>query len=213
MTQNQPEETTAQLYILADQLRTLANTGLTFSKHPLALERFEKILMVTARLVSILDNQPFEVAAARFIDNQEHLCPLLGVETAVFRDNRLLLIKRYDDGLWAVPGGLVEVGDTLPEAALRELREETGLDGSIMRLLGIFDSRLWGTQSRFHFYQVIFEVSSQETPTTTIEATDWGFFGRDELPDLSPGHDKRVPVIFELFNGSIKAPYIDGLGN
>lgn len=210
MTQNRPEETTAQLYLVADELRSLANTGLTFSKHPLALERFEKILMATARLVSILDNQPFEVAAARFIDNQEHLCPLLGVETAVFRDNRLLLIKRYDDGLWAVPGGLVEVGDTLPEAALRELREETGLDGSIMRLLGIFDSRLWGTQSRFHFYHVIFEVDTKRgTPETTVEATDWGFFGAGELPDLSPGHDKRVPILFKLKDGSMEVPYID----
>ncbi len=167
--------------------------------------------MIAARLVSILDNQPFEEVAARFIDNQEHLSPLIGAEAAVLRDNRLLLIKRHDDGLWAVPGGLAEVGETLPETALRELEEETGLSGSIKRLLGVFDSRMWGTRSKSHLYHVIFEIDAgEDEPAITTEATDYGFFAVNELPDLSPGHE-RVPFLFKLLNSSIEAPFFDGL--
>ena len=48
-----------------------------------------------------------------------HVSPLIGAEAAVFRDNRLLLIKRHDNKLRAVPGGKVDVGETLKEAAIR----------------------------------------------------------------------------------------------
>lgn len=64
--------------------------------------------------------------------------PLLGVITAVFRDDRVLLVKRRTQpnaGLWAMPGGLVELGETLAEAAAREVREETNLAVEDVRFL------------------------------------------------------------------------------
>ena len=56
--------------------------------------------------------------------------PFVGAEAAVFRDGRILLIKREDDGLWAMPGGLTDVGETWAHSAERELREETGVTGT-----------------------------------------------------------------------------------
>ena len=64
--------------------------------------------------------------------------PLLGVITAVFRDDRVLLVKRAaqpNAGLWAMPGGLVELGETLRDAAAREVREETRLAVEDVRFL------------------------------------------------------------------------------
>ena len=67
--------------------------------------------------------------------------PLRSTSCAVFRDGRLLVIRRseaaeFHPGLWDTPGGLVEPGESYRDGALRELREETGLIGSDMRLLG-----------------------------------------------------------------------------
>lgn len=62
--------------------------------------------------------------------------PVLGVSVAVWRDGRVLLVKRGrppNEGLWALPGGRVEKGERLAEAARREVREETGLDVEVGR--------------------------------------------------------------------------------
>jgi 8-oxo-dGTP diphosphatase len=68
--------------------------------------------------------------------------PLLTVDCVVFdRTDRLLLIKRANPpfkGKFALPGGFVEVGETVEQAALRELHEETGIAGKIIALIGVY---------------------------------------------------------------------------
>ena len=204
----------SKLYSIVDELQAAANLGLHHAANEYDRERYEKVLTASARLASVLDGQPVSDVLAQFHDNRDHVSPRVGVEATVFRDGRLLLIKRHDDGLWAVPGGLVEVGETLTAAALRELREETGLVGTIEGLLGVFDSRLWESRLKSQLYHVIFEAAVPEgTPVITNEATDWGFFTVDKLPSLSPGHVQRVPILFKLVNGDIKAPFFDSPSN
>lgn len=68
--------------------------------------------------------------------------PLLTVDCVVFdRSDRLLLIKRKHPpfkGRYALPGGFVDVGETAEAAALRELKEETGIGGKVVRLIGVY---------------------------------------------------------------------------
>lgn len=69
--------------------------------------------------------------------------PRVAVAVVVFRDNKLLFVKRKNppaQGTWALPGGSVECGETLAEAAKREVMEETGLDVRVGRVLTAVDA-------------------------------------------------------------------------
>ena len=136
--------------------------------------------------------------------------PQTGSSAAVVREGRILLIRREDNGLWALPGGMAEVGETPSEAAVRELGEEANVKGRATRLLALVDSRLWRSRSKTHFYHPVFlvELEGQE-PSPGPETTGVGFFAEDDLPPLSPGHDMAVPLVFKLLRGDLPSPYFD----
>ena len=111
-----------------------------------------------------------------------------------------------------MPGGWTEVGETWAQSVERELREETGLVGTARRLLGVFDSRLWGSRSKYHFYSGVWlvEVPDDQSPIAGSETTNVGFFAEHDLPiDLAPGHARQVPMAFRLARGDLSAPYFD----
>ncbi|MBN2500875.1 MAG: NUDIX hydrolase N-terminal domain-containing protein [Anaerolineales bacterium] len=202
---------TQELYNIADELRAIANTGIHFTDSHYDRTRYEQILQLSARLTATIEARPTEEIMEIFTDNMFHISPINGAGAAVFRDGKILLIQRDDNQLWAIPGGLVEVGDTLSSAACRELEEEAGLRGVAVRLLGIFDSRIWKSGLKHQLFHSIFEVEvpADQQPQVCPETLANGFFAEDELPPLSPGHDLRLPLLFKIERGEVPAPYFD----
>ncbi len=89
--------------------------------------------------------------------------PLLGVSIMCWKQNQVLLIKRAQEpykGLWSLPGGLIELGESLVEAAKRELQEETNITAQITEQLETFDSiqRDKGGKLKFHYVLVVFKA-------------------------------------------------------
>lgn len=199
------------LYQAIDELRAVATTGLYYARTEYDKERYQQILSVALGLFAALEERPFEEVQREFVeDNWLHMSPAAGAEAVIVHDEKIMLIKRSDNGLWAVPGGLVEVGETLAGAAQRELWEETGIRGQVTRLLGIFDSRVWQSKTKAHLYHAIFLAEATDLiPRTSSEATEVAFFGENNLPELSPGHQHRVPLLFKILRGEIPAPYFD----
>ncbi len=207
------------LYQIADELRAAAAMGLQFSDNGYHRERYDHMMHLAARLLALAENRSPDELYSRLIGNLDHLSPLLAVEIVVFEGDRLLLIQRRDDERWALPGGLVEVGETPAEAAARELWEEAGVRGQINRLLGVFDSRLWRTAVKTQLLTLLFEAGAAgEREARTVQDGEIGpmaeslavrFFREDGLPPLSQGHDLRVPFVFKLRRGEIAVPYFD----
>ena len=110
-----------------------------------------------------------------------------------------------------MPGGLTDVGETWAQSAERELREETGVVGTATRLLGVFDSRLWSSLTKYHLYASVWLVAAHDdrNPIAGPETTDAGFFPEHDLPALDPGHERRVPMAFKLARGELPVPYFD----
>jgi len=202
------------VYQAADELRAIASSGLYYSENEYDRDRYQHVLDVAFRFIAALEERPFEEVSREFLeDNWLHMSPAAGAEAVIVRDGQILLIRRSDNGLWAVPGGLVEVGETLAEAAQRELWEETGLRGRVTKLLGLFDSRIWRSKTKAQLYAAIFLAETEDaSPRVSMEAIEVAFFGEDNLPELAPGHDLRVPVLFKILRGDIPAPYFDETG-
>lgn len=116
--------------------------------------------------------------------------PLVGVGAIVVDDGRLLLVRRGHGpaaGTWAVPGGHVEAGETLREAVLRELDEETGLEGVCGELLGVAEV-LDGDQ---HFVLIDFAVTllDDSEPVAGDDAAETAWVDLAEVTsyNLAPG--------------------------
>ena len=200
---------TEELYQIADELRAIANLGLCYADNEYHKERYTHALSLSARLVAALEDRSPNEVLTQYRNNLSHFSPIVAAEAAVFRDGKLLLIRRRDDERWALPGGLTEVGETLARSAERELWEEARVHGHATQLLGIFDSRLWQIRTNVQLYGAVFRVESDDSPTPGSEALDAGFFGENDLPPLSQGHQLRVPLVFKLNRGEICAPYFD----
>lgn len=196
----------------ADELRALAGFGLNFARTPEEKARWDHVLAAAARLAALSGSAvgDAETLLARYRNNYFDIGPAASGEAVVIHNGKLLLIRRTDDGLWALPGGITDPGETLAETARRELIEEAGLRGRVAELLGIFDSRLWHSEKKIHFYHAVFRIDVDDpTPRPSPEVSAAAYFGEDELPPLSPGHHLRAPFIFRQLRGDAPRPYFD----
>ena len=200
-----------EVYLVADELRGIAALGARYAENHYDQHRYVQALSLSVRLVAAMDDRSLDEVMAEYQGNLSHVSPFVAADAAVFRDESILLIRREDNNLWAMPGGLTDVGETWAQSAERELREETGVEGTATKLLGVFDSRLWGSRTKHHFYGGVWlvHVDDNQCPIAGPETTDVGFFPENDLPDLSPGHVQRVPLVFKLGRGDLPAPYFD----
>jgi ADP-ribose pyrophosphatase YjhB (NUDIX family) len=124
---------------LLDELQTIARNGLNYAINPFDRERYERLLALASRYYSaVLDVAPVAVQE-RLRSELGYITPKVGAEAAVFdADGQILLVRRSDDGRWCLPCGWVEPNETPAEAAVREAREETGLEVRPLQLVDVF---------------------------------------------------------------------------
>jgi ADP-ribose pyrophosphatase YjhB (NUDIX family) len=84
--------------------------------------------------------------------------PFIGVGGIVFREDQVLLIKRGKEpsrGQWSIPGGVVQTGETLQDAVIREVREETHLEVEVLALAKVLDRILHDPDGRVAYHYVL----------------------------------------------------------
>jgi ADP-ribose pyrophosphatase YjhB (NUDIX family) len=116
----------------------------------------------------------------------------------------ILLMQRSDNGHWGLPGGHVEPGESVADAACREVLEETGWRIELGRLVGVYSDPARQTVEyrggeRAQLVNLCFDALALEqlSPTTPDEALALGFFSRTGLPEpLVPIHSIRIEDAF-----------------
>ena len=113
----------------------------------------------------------------------------------ILPDDRIILVRRRDNGTWGLPGGIVDWGEDIPQAAKREIKEETGLDlVKIRRLVGVYSAP--DRDPRIHSICVVLEAEVDGTMGVrdTLEISDVAAFEPSEIPfgNLSHDHDRQL---------------------
>jgi ADP-ribose pyrophosphatase YjhB (NUDIX family) len=121
--------------------------------------------------------------------------PLVGVGAIIIEDARVVLVKRAHPPLqaeWSIPGGVLEVGELVREAAIREAREETGLTVEPGELLGVYDRVLRDAGQRVQYHYVLIDFLCRRVGGELKAASDAAevrWFTREELPELTLAED------------------------
>jgi len=170
---------------LFQKLNAIAQTGLTYSKDIFDTERYEALRQIASELMA----SRFDIDTQRLhhVTESGYATPKTDVRAFILRDGKLLMVREAEDGLWSLPGGWADVGDTPSNAVCREVAEETGLQVKATKLLGVWDRNLHGHPPLpWHVYKLIFlceEIGG--SLAINHETTSLGFFDINELPPLS----------------------------
>ncbi len=211
------EKTGARLVQIADQMRAMASNGLTYSTNAYDIDRYQKLLILAAELLSVAATQTVEEIVRIFAADVDLRTPLVGMDAAVFDDDgQVLLIQRSDNHKWAMPGGAAEVGETPAANIAREVWEETGYRVEITHLLGVFDNSRYHREYKRHGYLLLFagKVIGGEA-TLSNESIDVQWVALDAIPwdELSPGHSKRLRHAVAWAGDPTTSTYFDPLSS
>lgn len=171
---------------MAMELQFIAQSGLTYTRDLYDKERFERIRSISAQAMALGSGLPIQHVREVFCDETGYQTPKLDCRGAVFQEDKILLVKEMN-GLWTLPGGWVDVNQSVGSNTVKEMKEEAGLDVVPIRLIALQDRNLhnlpvygYGICKAF----VLCERISGEFEKN-IETIASGYFGMNELPPLA----------------------------
>ncbi|MBU3702137.1 MAG: NUDIX domain-containing protein [Acidimicrobiia bacterium] len=194
----------------SEALSGVARTGLGFTQSLYERERFEEILAIAAEI---------RVAAGSVFDPHDlvhewlkgvgqgvpgYQTPKVAVGAIVQNElDEILLVQRADSGVWLYPTGWADIGYSPSEVAVKEVKEETGIDCEVVQLLAVYD----GLQRRFTsvpLYSLVFHcrATGGNLQAHPLETSDVGFFPLDALPTMAVGAELWGPLAAHAFSGA-----------
>lgn len=174
---------------LCRRLLALSQTGLHFTPEEFDRERYREIGDIAIRLLELQGGASAEAVRQAWFVEDGYATPKLDVRGAIFRDDRVLLVRERFDGKWTLPGGWADVNDTPSAAVLKEIEQESGFTARITKLAAVYDRNKRNYPVYlFHSWKVFFvcEITGGAA-RTSYETSAVEFFPPDQLPELSTG--------------------------
>jgi ADP-ribose pyrophosphatase YjhB (NUDIX family) len=182
------------------RLQAIAQNGLTFTKDPYDIERYQNLRDLAAEMLAAGSHQDLSLIRDWLARDSGYMTPKVDVRGVVFHDNKLLLVRERSDGKWTLPGGWADICASPAENVVREVREESGYETRATKLLAVFDRSKHPHHPPlpFHVYKMFFQCAIiGGSPASSSETDGVDFFSEANLPELSidrvtPGHIKRL---------------------
>ncbi len=173
----------------AQKLQAIAQNGLTYCESQYDIERYEQLRLIAAEIMANYTEAEPSYILDLFNQEKGYATPKVDVRGAVFQDQKILLVQERQDGLWTLPGGWVDIGDSPSSAVEREVYEESGYKTQAVKLLAAYDrnhNRHEHPPLAHHVYKLFFQCKLVSgTPTISSETEKVEFFGEQKIPELS----------------------------
>ncbi|SFF10941.1 ADP-ribose pyrophosphatase YjhB, NUDIX family [Paenibacillus catalpae] len=197
----------------AKQMQAIAQTGLTYATDVYDIERYEALRQMSIEILAEYTSVSHEKITLAFASDNGYTTPKTDIRAVIFKDNKILLVREKIDGGWSMPGGWSDIGYSPKEIAVKETKEEAGYDAAAIRLLAVLDKKFHNhPPSPYHVYKIFIlcEITGGEA-AAGVETSDVGFFGIDELPELSVERNtlEQVQLMFEYLQDPNKAVIVD----
>ncbi len=167
----------------AREIQALAQTGNQYALNEYQRQRYNRLIEIAAEIVDEHTSLGYAQVFKAFSSPIGYATPRVDVRGAVFKDQRLLLVRELSDGGWTMPGGWADVGDIPSQAAEREVLEEAGYKVKATKVVGVYDANRFGSLELFHAYKIVFLcdlISGEASPSE--ETSEVAFFLKNELP-------------------------------
>jgi ADP-ribose pyrophosphatase YjhB (NUDIX family) len=190
---------------LAREIQALSQTGLTFSTDNFNTARYQRLMEIAAEIVHDYSGLSKEALLRDFLAQTGYATPKVDVRGAIFQGNKILLVQERSDQSWSMPGGWADVGESPSEMVIREVREESGYEVAVKKVIGVLDANRSNDVPLefFHAYKIIFlcEITGGQA-SAGDETLAVDFFEQDSLPVLSSRrtNEKHIREAFAHVN-------------
>jgi ADP-ribose pyrophosphatase YjhB (NUDIX family) len=182
------------------RLKNLADIGLLYAKDGYDTERYEELKDISRKMLHLLTDTPLSILNDFYARERDYPTPKVDVRAFVMNDNKeILLVKEKADGRWSLPGGWADIGLSASEVAVKEVKEEAGLDIEVTRLLAVYDKKCHPhPPEKWYVYKIIFLCKILINNTIENDAILRGMFqkGHDVL-DVAFFSVKKLPPLSE----------------
>lgn len=164
-------------------LQSIAQAGLYYGKDKFDLERYEQIRNIAAEMLSEKTELPLDKVKDLFCSETGYQTPKLDVRAAIFSGEKILLVKEAN-GTWALPGGWVDVNTSVMDSAVKEVKEEAGLNVTVDTVIAVQDREKHNLPLYAYKICKIFVLCTATGGAfePNLETTDSCYAGLDELP-------------------------------
>lgn len=205
----------ASVLTFAQRVKSIADIGLLYSKDTYDRERYTELHELALELMAQMIEEPIEVIKNFYVPVTDYPTPKVDVRAFVVNEKGdILLAKEGADGRWSLPGGWADIGLTASEVAVKEVREETGLNVKAKRLLAVFDKKMHPHPPQpYYVYKMVIlcEVDGATAFTTGFDMLEAAFFPVDQLPELSEDRILRSQIesLYHNYKNKVLVPIAD----
>jgi HAD superfamily hydrolase (TIGR01549 family) len=180
----------------AIELQFIAQTGIAYSKDPFDIDRFKRVREISAEMMGSGSGYPMNFVKDVFCNETGFQTPKLYTRAAIFHEGKILLVEEAN-GTWSLPGGWVDVNESLKSNTIKEVKEEAGLDVVPVKLIAIQDRKLhnkphyaYGVTKAFFLCEV---VGGKFEPN--IETVGSRYFEPENLPVLAEEKSNKEQIM------------------